>query len=68
MPMPDYLTVEETAALLGYSAEYVRRMLRNGKLSADKKSGVWLVHREAADAYQEAVRGLAKTDPRRGAD
>jgi excisionase family DNA binding protein len=64
--MPDYLTVEETAEALGYSPEYVRRMLRNGKLSADKKAGIWLIYREAVEEYRKAVKGLAKNDPTRG--
>ena len=55
--MPDYLTVTETASTLGYNAEYVRRMIRKKKLRADKKSGVWLIHREAVEAYREAIRG-----------
>jgi excisionase family DNA binding protein len=64
--MPDYLTVEETAEVLGYSIEYVRRMLRNGKLSADKKAGIWLVYRDAVEAYKEGIAGKAKNDPTRG--
>jgi hypothetical protein len=35
----------------------VRRMIRKAKLHADKKSGVWLVHREAMEAYREAIPG-----------
>ena len=64
--MPDYLTVEETADILGYHIESVRRMARRGKLQADKKAGVWLVHREALEKYQEAIEGKAKNDPTRG--
>ena len=64
--MPDYLTVEETAHFLGYHPEYVREMVRQGKLRADKKAGVWLLYREAVEKYREAVRGKSKHDPRRG--
>lgn len=64
--LPDYLTVDEAAAALRYHPEYIRRMVRKGKLSADKKSGVWLIHREALAAYQTAIQGKAKHDPTRG--
>lgn len=67
--MPDiseYLTTEQVADLLGYNVEYVRRMIRKDKLPAEKLAGVWLVHRDAAKEYQEAVKGLDKNDPRRG--
>jgi excisionase family DNA binding protein len=59
--LPDYLTVGETVSALNYSAEYVRRMIRKGKLHADMKCGVWLVHREAVEAYREAIRGKTRT-------
>jgi excisionase family DNA binding protein len=65
--LPDYLTAEEVADVLGYNAEYVRRMLRGGKLQADKKAGVWLVYREAVEEYKKAVQGKSKHDPTRGA-
>jgi excisionase family DNA binding protein len=64
--LPDYLTVEETAQVLGYSDHYVRRMLRKGKLRADKKGGMWLVYRRAVENYQKAIEGKAKNDPTRG--
>jgi excisionase family DNA binding protein len=64
--LPDYLTVEETAEVLGYHAAYIRKMARNGKLRADKKGGMWLVHREAVENYREAIQGKAKHDPTRG--
>ena len=41
--LPDYLTTEEVAGILGYNVKHVRRMIRKKKLKADKKSGVWLV-------------------------
>jgi excisionase family DNA binding protein len=63
--MPDYLTAEEVADILGYSVQYVRRMLRNGKLRADKKARVWLVYRSSVEEYKQTVEGLSKHDPRR---
>jgi excisionase family DNA binding protein len=62
----EYLTTEEVAELLGYHVESVRRAIRNSKLPAEKKAGVWLVPRDAVKEYREAVEGLSKHDPRRG--
>ena len=64
--MPDYLTTEEAAEALGYSVQYVRRMVRGQKLRADKKAGIWLVYRAAVEDYRKAVEGKAKHDPTRG--
>jgi excisionase family DNA binding protein len=63
--LPDYLTTEEVAEALGYHVAYIRKMARNGKLSAVKK-GVWLIPREALQEYREAIKGKAKHDPTRG--
>jgi excisionase family DNA binding protein len=66
--MPDYLTVEEVAEILGYHVKSVRRIIRKGQLRADKKSRVWLIPREALREYQETLEGRSKHDPwRRGA-
>ena len=62
----EYLTTEEAADILGYSPEYVRRMLRNDKLPAEKKAGVWLIPVSAVKNYKEAVKGMDRNDPRRG--
>ena len=65
--MPDYLTAEEVAGILGYHVKYVRRMAKDGKLQADKKAGIWLIYRDAVEAYRASVAGKSKHDPTRGA-
>ena len=64
--MPDYLTVDETADVLGYHADSVRRIIRGGKLRADKKGTMWLIPREALEEYRQRVAGKSKHDPGRG--
>jgi excisionase family DNA binding protein len=64
--LPDYLTVEETANALDYHADSVRRLIRQGRLKADKKGTMWLVYREAVEQYRQAIAGKAKHDPTRG--
>jgi excisionase family DNA binding protein len=64
--LPDYLTTEEVANILGYNVQSVRRLVRSGKLRADKKVGVWLIPREAVGDYKKTIEGKAKNDPTRG--
>ena len=66
MPLTDYITAEEAAHSLNYSVQYVRRMLRCGKLAGEKMSGVWLVQRESLEAYNQVVSGKSRHDPTRG--
>ncbi len=63
--LPDYLTTDEVAALLGYNTAYVRQMAVDGKLRADKKSRIWLFYRDDVEAFRSAVAGKAKHDPTR---
>jgi excisionase family DNA binding protein len=64
--MPDYITTEEVAQILGYHVKSVRRLIRQGKLYAEKKVGVWLIPREALEEYKERTKGKVKHDPTRG--
>jgi excisionase family DNA binding protein len=64
--LPDYLTAEEVADLLGYHVAYIRKMARAGKLRADKKNRVWLIYREAVEDYKRSIEGKSKHDPTRG--
>jgi excisionase family DNA binding protein len=44
--MPEeWLTVKDAAALAGYNEEYVRRLIRQGKVKARKFGPVWQVGR-----------------------
>ena len=61
--MADYLTVDETAQELGYHPASVRRMLRAGRLCADKKAGIWLVYTASVREYKLLVAGRSKHDP-----
>jgi excisionase family DNA binding protein len=63
----DYLTVEEAAEALGYHPNSVRRVIRAGKLPADKKGTIWLIERETLETYKAETEGKAKNDPTRGA-
>ncbi len=55
--MPDYITTEEAARLSGYHVNYIRKLVRAGKVKADKK-GVWLIYREDFERYLEEMKAL----------
>lgn len=68
--MPWY-TTEETAQILDYSVEYVRRLIRAGRIEAKKHGHVWLVDPKSVDQLHAILtnqirEGYSKFDPRRG--
>jgi excisionase family DNA binding protein len=64
--LPDYVSTEEAAEILGYHVKHIRDMAASGKLRADKKAGVWWIYRESVDEYRDSVAGKSKHDPTRG--
>lgn len=64
-PFADYLTVSETAKLLGYNAQSVRRLARLGKLQAYRFGKEWAFPRPAVVAFQASVASQGKHNPRR---
>jgi len=66
-----WLTTEETAEILDYHPEYVRHLLRIGRLKGQKFGVVWFVDPEAVSELRERLDnqdklGFTKNDPRRG--
>lgn len=45
------ISVKEAAECSGYSLQYMRRLLRTGKLSGLKLGQVWLIQIESFEAY-----------------
>ena len=60
----NYVSVRVAAEYSGYSLQYLRRLLRNGKLGGIKIGQLWLVDKGALDACLEQVRKA--TDQRFG--
>ena len=52
----EWLTVKEAAELSGYHPEYIRRLIRDGEITAKKFSIVWMVNREALLSYLDKAR------------
>lgn len=53
--VPDFLiwTVREAAEKSGYNAEYIRRLIREGKIEAVKIGGILLVKVDSLKDYQK---------------
>lgn len=59
----EWLTVAQAAEISGYHANYIRRLIREKKVTADKFATVWRVDRKSLTDY---VRKVGKIGDRRG--
>lgn len=55
----NYISVQVTASYSGYSLQYLRRLLRNGKLGGIKIGQLWLVDKGALDVCLKRVQNTA---------
>ena len=51
--MADWITTEEAAELSGYHIFYLRRVIRSGKIKAEKKGGSWWIDRSSLLEYSK---------------
>ena len=54
----DWITVQEAAEISGYHAEYVRTLIRGGKIKAQKFGPVWAVSKEVLLSYVDRARKI----------
>ncbi|MGI0489297.1 DNA cytosine methyltransferase [Pantanalinema rosaneae CENA516] len=47
-----YLSVKEASEILGYSEQYVRKLLRSGELSGEVITNRWVIASESANEYR----------------
>ena len=52
-----HLTVQAAAMVSGYNAQYLRQLLRLGRLEGDKIGQVWLIRKESFDSYLKPKKG-----------
>lgn len=63
--MLNLLSVNEAAELSGYHPEHIRRLIRDGKIKAQKFASVWQVDRYSLQIYIRKVENLGeKRGPR----
>jgi excisionase family DNA binding protein len=66
-----WITVEETAQILNYNEEYIRRLIHQGRIQAKKHGHIWLVDPDSATHLRKLLdkpfqEGYSKNAPRRG--
>jgi excisionase family DNA binding protein len=49
----NHISVQAAAEFSGYSLQYLRRLLRKGKIEGFKIGQVWLIEKKAFEAYLE---------------
>lgn len=66
--MTEWITTQEAAELSGYHVEYVRELIRNQKIDAEKKGNSWWVKKASFIAFlEEASQSKDKrTGPKKG--
>jgi excisionase family DNA binding protein len=47
----EWLTVQEAAKMTGYHAEYIRLLIREGKIAARKFGPVWAIAKTSLQTY-----------------
>ncbi|MCA9363848.1 helix-turn-helix domain-containing protein [Candidatus Kaiserbacteria bacterium] len=52
---PEYVSVKEAATLLGYTADYIARMARGGKIDGWKFGGLWYVNLVSAETFKRTT-------------
>ena len=56
----EWLTVNEAAKISGYNADYIRELIRQGKIKARKFSIVWMVDRKSLLAYLDKAQAMGE--------
>ena len=54
----NHISVQVAAFYSGYCLQYLRRLLRNGKLEGVKIGQLWLVDKSALDLYLEQTQDV----------
>ena len=62
-PKEKWVTTKEAIRITGYNAEYIRRLLRSGKVNGAKWGREWMIDRESLLAYEQGSerRGARKS-------
>jgi hypothetical protein len=65
--MAEWISVSEAAQLSGYDADYIRKLIRSGKVKARKIITVWQVDRVSLVTYVRKSEKLGgKRGPKKG--
>ena len=56
----EWLTVNESAKLSGYNPDYIRELIRQGKIKARKFSIVWMVDHKSLSAFLKKAQAMGE--------
>jgi excisionase family DNA binding protein len=51
----EYVSVDEAAEVTGYAPAYIRRLLRQQKIKAEKKGTMWWVDLDSLKSYKQEM-------------
>ncbi|MFC1974767.1 helix-turn-helix domain-containing protein [Chloroflexota bacterium] len=54
----EYVSVEEAAGITGYAITYIRQLLRENKIKAQKKGTMWWIDLESLKTYKTEMDAL----------
>jgi excisionase family DNA binding protein len=54
----EYVSVEEASEITGYAITYIRQLLRESKIKAEKKGTMWWIDLESLKAYKAEMDSL----------
>lgn len=60
----EWITTKQAAGITGYHPEYLRELIRNERITAQKFGTVWQIDKKSLEAYLRA--SAASEDKRRG--
>jgi excisionase family DNA binding protein len=63
-PATEQVTVQAATQISGYSAQYLRRLLRAGRLTGVRNGQLWLIDLDSLNAY--LYRAISENDMRYG--
>lgn len=58
MNMPEWITITEASEATGYEVNYLRKVMRQGKIAGQKKGLMWWVDKDSLQAYVTLMQTL----------
>ena len=64
--MPEWIDVKLASQQSGYTADYLRQLMRQGRIKGDKRGTMWWINRDSLQEYLATIEALGskKHDPR----
>lgn len=64
--LPEWIDIRQASEASGYNPDYLRRVMRQGKIAAQKRGTMWWIDRESLQAYVALMESLGEKrfDPR----